>query len=173
MHIGKIVAPFGVKGEMILLHGLGKKLVFKQGDVIFLEMTKNSYLPFFIVQSKSKTLEETYIQLEGVSSKEAVTRFLQKQVWLTEADFRKHANKKAPIALIGFSVIEHKQLLGIVEEVIEQPHQILLKINYKGHEALIPLHADSLLAINEKNKQIEVKLPDGLLAIYTGEFEDE
>jgi 16S rRNA processing protein RimM len=50
--------------------------------------------------------------------------------------------------------------------VIEQPHQVLCTIIYKGNEALIPIHQDSLLKVDKKNKKVFVELPEGLLDIY-------
>jgi len=50
--------------------------------------------------------------------------------------------------------------------VIEQPHQILLKITYQEKEVLIPLHAETLKGVDPKSRQVHVQLPDGLLEIY-------
>jgi 16S rRNA processing protein RimM len=58
--------------------------------------------------------------------------------------------------------------LSPIEEVINQPHQILLRITLKGKEVLIPLHEESLDKIDHVKKQVHVILPDGLLEIYTG-----
>ncbi|HRI21678.1 MAG TPA: 16S rRNA processing protein RimM, partial [Panacibacter sp.] len=63
INIGKFVAAFGLTGELILKHALGKKLVFKEGEVIFIEERRGSYLPYFIVSSKAKNNEETAVQL--------------------------------------------------------------------------------------------------------------
>ena len=53
-----------------------------------------------------------------------------------------------------------------IEEVIEQPHQVLLKISLEGNEALIPLHAESLDRVDHEAKKVYVILPDGLLDVY-------
>ena len=37
IHIGKLVASFGLKGDLILKHELGKKSPFKGIEVIFVE----------------------------------------------------------------------------------------------------------------------------------------
>ena len=54
IHIGKLVAVFGLKGELILQHALGKKTLFKPQEVIFVEERKGSYLPYFMVNSRAK-----------------------------------------------------------------------------------------------------------------------
>lgn len=169
IHIGKLVAVFGVKGELILKHSLGKKSNLKEASAIFVEETKGSYIPYFLETAKAKDEEETFIKLEGVNSKEAAARFTAKPVWLLDADFRKLAGKDAPISLLGYEVItDEDENLGPIEEVIEQPHQVLLRVTLEGNEALIPLHAETLDKIDRVTQKVYVTLPDGLLDIYRG-----
>ncbi len=166
INIGRIVASFGLKGEVILKHALGKKTILKDIEAIFIEENKGSYLPYFVVASKARNQEETYVQLETINTKESANRLATKNVWLLDADFRKLAGKTAPISLLGFEVITEDEKLGPIEEVIEQPHQVLLRISLNGKEALIPLHAETLDKIDHKKKAVYVTLPDGLLDIY-------
>jgi 16S rRNA processing protein RimM len=164
--IGKIVAAFGLQGELILQHALGKKTDLKKTQVIFIEEIKGSYIPWFVVSSKAKTDDEMYVKVEGVNTKEAAKRLTQKKVWLKTEDFRKLAGKSSPIALIGYTLINEDEDLGAIEEVIEQPHQVLLRITLNGNEALIPLHEETLDEIDHKKQEVHVTLPDGLLDIY-------
>jgi 16S rRNA processing protein RimM len=166
INIGKIVSVHGLNGEVILKHALGKKTLFKQGDVIFIEQVKGSYLPHFIASSKAKTTDETLIQFDDVDAREKALKFIKKQVWLTEEEFAMHAAKSSPIALLGYTLINEGEKLGIIDEVIEQPHQVLLTIKINGKEALIPLHEETLDNIDRKKKEVHVTLPDGLLEIY-------
>src|ERR671931_375557 len=66
--IGKFVAAFGLTGQLVLKHILGKKTVFKESEPIFIEELKGAYLPYFIQSSKAKNKEETYLQIEGVNT---------------------------------------------------------------------------------------------------------
>ena len=166
INIGKLVATFGVKGELILKHALGKRTTLKGVEAIFIEQQKSSYLPYFVQSSKAKDTEEMYVQVEGVESKESAHRLIQKNVWLLDDDFRKIAGKTAPISLLGYVLITEGENLGPIEEVIEQPHQVLLRISLNGNEALIPLHEETLQKIDRKKKEVHVVLPDGLLDIY-------
>lgn len=167
INIGKIVAAFGLKGEVIIVHSLGKKTTLNGVAVLFVEEIKGSYLPYFVESSKAKDHEEMTVKLEGVNSKEAASRLHTKPIWLLDADFRKLAGKNAPISLLGFELITDKEEnLGPIEEVIEQPHQVLLKILLDGKEALIPLHAETLDKIDHAKKRVYVTLPDGLLDVY-------
>ena len=166
INIGKLVATFGLKGELILQHSLAKKLGLKGVEAIFVEQVKGSYLPYFLLTSKAKTHDETFVQLEGISTKEQAHRLISKQVWLLDADFRRLAGNSSPISLLGYKLFNEEEYIGNIEEVIEQPHQVLLKITYKDNEALIPLHDETLDKIDRKKGEVYVTLPDGLLEIY-------
>jgi len=164
--IGKFVATFGVGGEMILLHHLGKKTSLKGLENIFIEKQKDELIPYFLESVKIKTADELYVRVEGINTKEAARQFIHKQVWLTEEEFHRYAGKSAPISLLGYHIVNEKDDLGEILEVIEQPHQLLCRISLDGKEALIPVHQDSLEKIDKKNKLVIVSLPEGLLDIY-------
>lgn len=167
IHIGRIVASFGLKGELILKHALGKKTMLKGIEAIFIEVNKGSYLPYFVESSKARDHEETYVKLEGIDTRESANRLTTKNAWLLEEDFRKLADKASPISLLGYQLISGEDgTLGPIEEVIEQPHQVLLRISLDGKEALIPLHEETLDGIDHKKKEVHVTLPGGLLDIY-------
>lgn len=167
IHIGKLVASFGLKGELILKHELGRKTSFKDVEVLFIEELKGNYLPYFIESAKAANTEETSVKLEGVNTKEAAARLVSRNAWVTDADFRLLVGKSAPIALLGYTLINVGDVLAPIEEVITQPHQVLLRITLKGKEALIPLHEATLDRIDHVKKEVHVVLPDGLLEIYT------
>jgi len=164
--IGRIVATFGLKGEVILQHALGKKTILQGIEALFIEETKDSYLPYFIQSAKAKDTEETYVLIEGFTSKESAHRLVKKNAWLLDVDFRKLAGESAPISLLGYILVNEGVKLGAIEQVIEQPHQVLLSLTLEGNEVLIPLHSETLKKIDRKKKEVHVILPDGLLDVY-------
>ena len=164
--IGKLVGTYGFKGEIVLKHSLGKKTSLKGLKAIFLEEGKGAFLPWFIESTKIKNEEELYLKLQGVDVKEQAHRLNQKEVWLPEADFKKYAAKAAPINLLGYEVIEGDKVLGTILEVIEQPHQVLCKIEINEKDVLIPLHEETILKVDNKKQRVFVELPEGLLEIY-------
>jgi len=163
---GKLVAASGLKGELIFKHELGKKTSLKDLKTIFIEDKKDSFFPWFIESLKIKSENEIYLKLEGVDSREAAVKLSPKEVWMTETDFKKYAAKTAPASLLGYTIINNKETLGEILELIKQPHQLLCRLEIKGKEVLIPLHEASLQKINHKKKEVLVELPDGLLDIY-------
>jgi 16S rRNA processing protein RimM len=166
-NIGKIVGSHGLAGEVVLEHALGKKSDLKGLQTLFVEDRKDSLLPYFVEAGKVKNETETYLKLEGVNTKETARRLNQKNVWLLKADFEKFVAKASAISMLDYKMINDGEHIGDVIEVIEQPMQVLCKIIYKGNEALIPIHQDTLKKIDQKKKEVHVSLPDGLLELYS------
>jgi 16S rRNA processing protein RimM len=164
--IGKLVAVHGLKGELLLKHSFGKKTSLKGLQAIFIEEKKDSFIPWFVESAKIKGEKETYIKLEGIDTRETAAQLTQKEIWLPEIDFKRFAAKSAPAGLLGYSIINEKENVGQILEVIEQPHQLLCRLDIKGKEVLIPIHETTLQKIDHKKKQVIVSLPEGLLDVY-------
>jgi len=164
--IGKIVASFGLKGEVILKHNLGKKTSLKGLQTIFIEERKQGFLPWFIETTKIKNEEELYLKLEGIDVREQAISLTQKEIWIPENDFKKFSAKSSPINLLGYEVVENENILGTILEIIEQPHQLLCRIEVAEKEVLIPLHEGTIKKIDRQNNRVIVELPEGLLEIY-------
>jgi 16S rRNA processing protein RimM len=150
---GKLVATYGLKGELVYKHSLGKKTSLKGLQAIFVEEGKDVFLPHFIESTKIKSDDEIWLKLEGIDTKEAAHKLTPREV-------------SAPISLLGYSLISQDGDLGEILEVIEQPHQVLCTILYKGKEALIPINEAFLEKVDGKSRKVYINLPDGLLDIY-------
>lgn len=164
--VGKIVATHGLRGEMILEHGLGHKTSVQALKVIFIEEKGGSRIPYFVTEVKGRTVNEASLLLEGIATREQAQKLLQKKVWFKQEDFEKMVSPQSTIALIGYTIIENKQKLGEISEIIEQPHQVLCTIIINEKEVLIPLHEETLQKIDRRKKEVHVQLPEGLLDIY-------
>jgi 16S rRNA processing protein RimM len=57
-------------------------------------------------------------------------------------------------------------ILGVIEEIIEMPMQVLAKIVITGKEVLLPINDQSLVKVDKKQQIVHVDLPEGLLDIY-------
>ncbi len=164
--IGKLAASTGLKGELVLEHSLGKKSDLKSLKAIFLEEKSDNFLPWFLQSAAVRSGTETVVKLEGIDTVEQARRMTPKFVWLQEEDFNKFRNADAPLSYLGFDLVDGDTNLGEIIEVIEQPHQTLCAIMYKGKEALVPVHKDNLKNVDKKHKKVFVTIPEGLLEIY-------
>jgi 16S rRNA processing protein RimM len=166
LRLGKIVAAHGLKGELVLKHFLGKKSALKGLETVFIEEKKKSYLPWFIQTARIKNDSEVYLKMEGIDVREAALKLVQKEVWVPEAEYKKLASASSPVNLLGYRIIQNKNPVGIILEVIEQPGQLLCRTEIQNKEALIPLNEETLKKIDHRKKEVQVQLPEGLLEIY-------
>lgn len=164
--VGKIVAVHGLKGEVVLQHVLGKKNSLKGLKTFFTQDKSEAYFPWFITEAKAKSNKETLLLLEDISTPEAAKKLLQKTVWLPEEEVSRYVAPTSVLALVGCTIINQKDKLGEIVEVIEQPHQLLCTLIINEKEVLIPLHQESLLKVDPAKKLVYVDLPDGLLELY-------
>jgi len=165
-NIGKIVSGFGLKGEMIIQHHLGKKIAVSKISVIFLEQKKEELLPYFVETARKKGDDELYLKLEGIDTREAATKYLRREVWLKEEEIQIHTQKNNPIGWVGYRIIDQGRDLGPIQEVIEQPHQVLCRLEIDAREVLIPINEQTLEKVDHKSRSLLVNLPDGLLEVY-------
>jgi 16S rRNA processing protein RimM len=166
IHFGNIVASFGVDGTLVIAHACKKKISLQKCKALFIELEKDIKTPYFITKSKAINTTDLQVNVEGIITKEAVKPYLKKRIWLAKEDFDSLVDSNAPVAFLGFTIQQAGKTIGQVIEIIEQPHQILCNVNYKGKQAFIPLHSQTLVGIDRVKQIIEVQLPDGLLEIY-------
>jgi 16S rRNA processing protein RimM len=163
IRIGKIVATHGLQGEVVLTHILDKTGWLKKTDVLFLELNKESFIPFFVTNVRADRSDECVISLEDISKVEEAKKFIGKQVYVEEVILEKQ-KVDSPLLWIGFDIVDReKGSLGKIEDVIQTAHQWLASITYQDKEVLIPLVKEMILDVNVRNKFIRMDLPEGLL----------
>jgi 16S rRNA processing protein RimM len=166
IRIGKIVATHGVQGDLILSHVIGHSRWMKRDAILFLELNKGSFIPFFVKESKANTDNEYVVRLEDVATVEAGKRLIGKQVYLKEEEMVEHA-ASTPLAWIGFKLIDkQKGDIGNIHDMMQTPTQWLATLMVGDKEVLIPLIEQTIEKIDARKKTIYVNLPDGLMEIY-------
>lgn len=166
VRIGKIVATHGLQGSLILSHIVNKENWLKKDDVLFIELHKESFIPYFVEQGKSANHEEYIIQLEDVTTVELAKKLIGKHVYVKE-DILEKAQSDSPLLWIGFNLVDKERGgLGEIEDVMQAGAQWLGKLTIEGKEVLIPLVKEMILQVNTRNKFIRMDLPEGLVEMY-------
>lgn len=167
IRIGKIVATHGVQGDMVIKHLAGSSTWMKNGQALFLELRKESYIPYFTSDHKVLNDEEYIVRVEDVENIEDAKKLVGKAVYVNE-DVLMGRAENTPLLWKGFNLVDkNRGGLGEIEDILEVGPQWLAKITYEGKEVLIPLAQDFLIDVNIKNKFVRIELPEGLIEIYT------
>lgn len=166
IRVGKIVATHGHQGGLIFTHVVGNSKWLKNNAVLFIELNKNSYIPFFVTNYKKANPEEYIISLEDIASMEAGKKLVGKHVYVEEDILSGYADD-SPLLWIGFKVMDNiKGDLGVIAYVMLTGQQWLAKIMMGDKEVLLPLVVQTIEKINLKTKTLYTKMPEGLVEMY-------
>ena len=170
IQLGKIGSTHGLDGRLVLLHHLGDNKALKSLNCVFVELRRESYIPFFIKSQKSVAEGEVLLQFDEVETVEEAKKLAGKQVYLEVGQYEKVRPKNAPINFVGFQVIDQDfGALGKVADLLETPGQLLASVFHNHKEVLIPLNDHTIAKVDVATKTISVRLPEGLLDVYLSE----
>jgi 16S rRNA processing protein RimM len=164
--IGKITSVHGVKGDIVLSHQLPLDFDTDLLDAIMIELNPKSFIPFFIKAKKETHDDEMILTLEQIDNREEAKNILNKNVFAPPTLTIEINNGNRWTDLIGFSLYDQNKLeIGKIEDVYINGEQILLAVNYKEDEILIPITDELILANEPKHKKITLEIADGLLEL--------
>lgn len=149
-----------------MTHVTGRKSWLKAGDVLFVAVRRDSYIPHFVARIKSANDEELVLHFEDTESVELARRLVGKECFVEEAVLAQ-TGADSPLLWIGFEAVD-RQLgsLGPITDVYQTAQQWLATVSYHGNEALLPLIEQTLRKVDLKKKQVHLELPEGLMDIY-------
>ena len=170
IQIGKITGTHGLSGNVTVFHKLGKTPGLKNLKHIFIELKRESYIPFFIEQIKVDNDQELFLKLEEVDAVEEAKSLSGKQVFLSTEQYEKLNPKEADINFICFEAWDEQAgKLGRVEHLFETPGQLLATIAVGDKEVIAPLNEQTIVSVDIPTKQLKLRLPEGLLDVYLNE----
>lgn len=168
LRVGKIVGVHGLQGAVVLKQIIDNANWLKKGDTLFIELKRESFIPYFVESAKAANETEYIITLDEVDSPEDAQVLVNKTVYANE-QVLETAKVDSPLMYIGFSLVDkQKGGLGNIEDVMLVGRQWIAKMTIESKEVLIPLAEDMIQEVNLKNKFIRINLPDGLLEVYLG-----
>ena len=166
-YIGKLGGSHGLDGKLVLRHQLDGKNIWAKIKHVFVEVRRESYIPYFIEEQSVINHEEILLQLDEINTLEAAKTLSGKKVYLENEVFAKLQPKAVSGDMIGFKVIDEKLgELGLVEDLFETPGQVVATIQYQSKEIIVPLIESTIKHIDGAKRTIMVSLPDGLLDVY-------
>jgi len=153
----------GVKGELILK----TDELFEIDEVkAFFTENSGSMAPHFIEKIEENNTSIT-VKLDGVNSVEAAKSFVGKRVFIEEKYIVKEEEGHD---WVGYELIDEKHgSLGKILSVDDNGAQLLVQLNYKEKDIVLPLVEELIGALNTEEKVIHYNSPDGLIEMYLEE----
>jgi 16S rRNA processing protein RimM len=127
---------------------------------------RGSFLPWFINKVEWTGFNEGIISFDEITSPERARMYSGCELFLTEKDaetyFKK--NKENLHYLLGYRALDEKmEEIGLIEDVVDNPGQILLSVKKEGKEIIIPYVEDFVIKLDKRKKELVLNLPEGLL----------
>lgn len=172
--LGYIVKSHGTKGQLVFHLDVDYPEEYEDLESVFLDI-KGELIPYFIESFNLQKKGRAIVQLDGLDTMEKALALIGTSLFmpldtleeLEENQFYYHE-------IQGFEVLdENLGMLGTVREVYSVATQNLIALDYQGSEVLIPIVEGIVLKADRQKKVVLVKLPEGLLEVYTGGADDE
>jgi 16S rRNA processing protein RimM len=157
--IGEVVKTHGTQGELRI--ETNQKL--KQKEWVMIEFNQKP-VPFFMEQCKQLVPGEYLVKFRDYTSVEVVNSFIGKNVLIYATKVVK-SKKQIDESIIGYKLfdLENQNEIGIIEELVEMPSQLLFKTTNNFKEILIPAVPDFVKEIDHETETMYLLLPDGLI----------
>jgi 16S rRNA processing protein RimM len=163
--VGRITKIHGFEGAVTVR----TEPVFSENipvmETVFLEI-EGKPVPFFIEYMGKAGPGMLRMKFEGYDNDIKIREFIGCSVFMTEVSSRGDPAEEIQ-DLIEYKLLSSEnENIGIIEEIIHNPGQILLRVRSEsGKEMLIPMHEDLIQGIDADQKILKMFLPEGLTEI--------
>ena len=160
--IGYFSKTLGIKGQLVLKASADFDV--EALKAVFIERG-GSKAPYFI-----KELREGghgfVLTLEDLDTVEKAKVLVNSKVFVDASLVYEEEDPE----LLGYEVMDARLgSLGAVNDIFDNGQQVLLSLEYKGKEVLLPLVEEFIERVDEGKKQIFYKGPEGLVELYLDE----
>lgn len=165
--LGYVIKRHGFKGELSIKFDSKTPDYYKSIDAFFIEIN-SQLIPFFIERLRLNNKGIATVKLEGVFNDTDTENLLRKSVYLPLEILPKDTSEAGQLnELIGFTVVDKTHgNIGTLSAVIDQTAQVILQINNKGKDILVPAVDEIISNVNVAKKTIEINAPEGLIELY-------
>ncbi|MCY1722658.1 hypothetical protein OU798_20075 [Prolixibacteraceae bacterium Z1-6] len=162
--IGFFRKTHGVHGDVVLEYETHFEYSIEETDHFFVEL-EGLLVPFFIAADgfRFTTAKSAIVSLDWVDTEKYAKRLIGSSVYLYKSAIIDEPDESESM-LEGFLLID-EQLgeIGMINQVDDYSGNIVLTVNYRGNEILVPYNDEIAVAMDETLKTITLKLPEGIL----------
>jgi len=163
--IGYIKKTHGVQGDVVLEFENEYEFAVEDANCFFIELD-GLLVPFFIEEEgfRFRTNDTAIVSLEAVNNEKYAKRLVGCGVYLLKDDVVGEIQADMDNRLIGYLLIDEKiGNVGLIEHVDDYAGNIVLTVNYRGEELLVPFNEDLVVEISHDKSRIIFNLPEGLI----------
>lgn len=163
--VGFFKKTHGVFGELVLEFDPQFEMSVENADRLFVEL-EGLLVPFFILEDgfRFKTENSAIICFDGVDSEKYAKRMVGSSVYLFKSEIIVSPDEYTHSELVNYLLVDETLgKIGLIEQIDNYSGNIVITVNYRGKELLVPFNEDLLIHLDKPNKTIILKFPEGLL----------
>ena len=164
-NIGFFRKTHGIHGELVLEFEEHFEFSVEEADRFFVEL-EGLLVPFFLKKDgfRFRSANSAIVKLDWVDTEKNAKRLAGNSVYLYKTEIVDEPEKSLESQFINYLLIDETiGDIGIINQVDDYSGNIVITVNYKGEEVLIPFSDNLLVEINEAQKSIKLNLPEGLI----------
>ena len=124
-------------------------------------------VPFFIESLSKKGTNRALVRLTSVKCLEDAEELVGKDIYAKTSAILRDEDTEESLSvddLIGWTLLDARNVwIGEISGYEDIPGNTCLYVETKDGQAMIPLHEDLILSVDEDSKTISVDVPEGLI----------
>lgn len=162
--IGRLQKSHGIKGEITLFFDESAYADIET-EFYFLDI-ESIFVPFLIEEITITGETAGRVKFEDIDDETSASRFSNIEIYIRRDDLPELADSTAAgwNYLVGFSVFDQNNSeLGTIDHVDTSTINNLFILKNGDDELLIPATEDFIIEVDEEEKKVFMRLPDGLI----------
>ena len=168
IEVGYIQKAHGLQGEVILAFEREFEETFEDIEWIFVEVD-GGLVPFLIEEEgfRFRNNESAICKLRFIDSMIKAKELIGCKVFVPENEIIESEDQGVVSTLIGMTAFDAKfGKIGLISRVDDFSGNLVITVNHNQAEIMIPLSDEAISSIDEKNRELHLVCPDGLIEIY-------
>jgi 16S rRNA processing protein RimM len=162
--IGFIRKTHGVHGELIVEFESPYEMTADEPTRFFLER-EGLLVPFFVAENgfRAKSGKTAFVLFDGVNTEKQARRLVGSNLYLFTTEIINEPEEPKDHQFLNYTLFDEKTgKIGIISEVNDFSGNTVMTVKQHGAEVLIPFHEELLVAVDQKQETLTLRLPEGL-----------
>lgn len=162
--VGKIVKPFGIRGELVVLPMTSSPARFRKLKQVLVGPTDARVAEYGILSARVEP-RGVRITLRGITDRTTAEKLVGSLLFVDEKDAVRLPKGTYFIHnIIGLRVIgENGEAIGVVKDVLKYPANDVYVVKRNGNEVLLPAVKEFIKKIDMESRTMKVRLIEGML----------
>ena len=163
--LGKIIKPYGIKGQIKFKPYNENSSILKKGVHVWLRKEENFDFQFFKINSINYNSLNPVIQFNDLDNRDKALEIRQYTLYISKSILSNNKNEIYFVDLIGCKVYDQSEsFIGTAEDILHfkgDNHVMVIKNGDK--EFLVPIRNDLIKLFDVDERYVIVEIIDGLV----------